>query len=380
MQMIAESIASVKFARFDNARPEYTVSAQLRLCETHFCVLKALHSRADDRTLGDEQALEVLEALAVTKDTQLAFERYATGECRALGNEAWAERLPRAPWKDETLALEHGKLMFISPEGAVDLSSQSRAGMSVLLGLLARERVRAPVVERSVQAFAAGVHVLTDLGLLAPPTGSVEWGDLSRQQPFCGRYGSGRGTVIDRYYLARFLDEVGHHARGRTIEVGTTILTENHKLRHPFPAVTDYKTLDVVPGMGVDICGDIVNHSLLERSSIDTILCFNVLEHCVSPQLVVDNMLRWLAPGGKVLCMVPSVQRVHEAPADYWRLLPSGMEYLFRNFRERELHVYGNLQTTIAALSGLAVEDLCAGALDMVHPDYPVATCIVATK
>lgn len=380
LQVMAESNMSTNLARLQTVKPKYVVSAELRLCGVHFCALKALHSRAAERLIADEHSLAVLESLAVTSDTRAAFEAYVTQAWRPLRQEAWAEQLPRAPWKDETMVLEHGTLIFKRPEGAIDLSAQSRDGVSVLLGLLCRERRLAPGVERSVETFVRKLEMLTELGLVAPPTHCVTWGDLARVEPFCGRYGSGRGTVIDRYYLANFLQTVGHYVHGRTIEVGTTILTENHQLRHPFPDVTEYKTLDLLPGAGVDICGDIADPLLLERESVDSILCFNVLEHCAEPQRVVDNMLRWTAPGGRVLCMVPSVQRIHEAPNDYWRLLPSGMDHLFRNFRERDLHVYGNLQTTLAALSGLAVEDLCSGGLERTHPDYPVATCIVATK
>lgn len=369
-----------KLAPLETVKPRYVVSAELRLCGTHFYALAALHSRAAERLIGNDQAVAVLESLAVTENTRAAFEIYVTNGRRQLCHEDWVDQLPRAPWEEETLVLDHGALTFKGRAGSIDLSSRSRAGVSVLLALLGRERHRAPEVESSVDAFVSTLQMLSNTGLVAPSTGSVKWGDLARAEPFCGRYGGGRGMVIDRYYLARFLETVGHHVSGRTIEVGTTILTENHQLRHPFPAVTEYRTVDVLPGAGVDICGDIADPCLLDRESVNSILCFNVLEHCAEPQRVVDNMLQWTAPGGRVLCMVPSVQRVHEAPNDYWRLLPAGMDHLFRNFRERELYVYGNLQTTIAALSGLAVEDLCAGALDLTHPDYPVATCIVATK
>ena len=45
-----------------------------------------------------------------------------------------------------------------------------------------------------------------------------------------------------------------------------------------------------------------------------------------------------------------------------------------------KLYVYGNPITAIAGYQGIATEELTPEELDAFHPDYPVATCMVAQK
>ena len=53
---------------------------------------------------------------------------------------------------------------------------------------------------------------------------------------------------------------------------------------------------------------------------------------------------------------------------------------MFDSFTRVQLHVYGNLITHTASFYGIACEELNPEELDYTHPDYPVATCIVAEK
>jgi SAM-dependent methyltransferase len=110
------------------------------------------------------------------------------------------------------------------------------------------------------------------------------------------------------------------------------------------------------------------------------VVLFNVLEHCEKPWVVVDNIYRWLKPGGQVFCMVPSAQRVHQVPKDYWRILPDAMDSLFAGFASRKLYVYGNPLTTLAAYMGIAADELSREELDCFEANYPVANCLHAQK
>ena len=56
--------------------------------------------------------------------------------------------------------------------------------------------------------------------LLVPAPGTVDLGDLAVPEPLCGNFGFFRGTVVDRYYLDRFLDRIRHEVVGRVLEVG----------------------------------------------------------------------------------------------------------------------------------------------------------------
>ncbi len=109
-------------------------------------------------------------------------------------------------------------------------------------------------------------------------------------------------------------------------------------------------------------------------------MLFNVLEHCDNPWVVIRNIYSWLRVGGQCFCMVPSTQRLHDAPGDYWRPLPDGMQKLFQDFSHQKLYIYGNPLTVVASFMGISAEELSLEELDDFHPDYPVATCIVAMK
>jgi SAM-dependent methyltransferase len=353
----------------------YACQARLNLTSDGFTADPALHSRRGPIAISAERA-SILEALAVTSDTRAAFSFYSEAEPASM---EMLSHLPPAPWRDVSLELRNGAITYWNPDEPLDSSQCAAGGTSLIRGLLRREGQHTGGTP-GLEAFVAGVVSLGESGLVNPRPGHVSLGHLARREPFCQRFGSSRGTVVDRYYLGKFVSRVQHLVRGRTVEVGTGLLTEDHKLTQAFPNVSEYRTLDLLPGPGVDICGDLNDVGLFAPGSLDSILCFNVLEHCAAPQTAVDNMREWLSPGGRVFCMVPSVQRVHEAPNDFWRPLPAGLEHLFGAFSARWLDVYGNLQATIAALAALAAEDLGPGALDEPHPDYPVASCIVAVK
>jgi SAM-dependent methyltransferase len=60
--------------------------------------------------------------------------------------------------------------------------------------------------------------------------------------------------------------------------------------------------------------------------------CVNVvtLEHVREPACVVSELHRALAPGGRLLLVVPQDWEVHQAPHDYFRYTRHGIDYLLR--------------------------------------------------
>jgi len=61
--------------------------------------------------------------------------------------------------------------------------------------------------------------------------------------------------------------------------------------------------------------------------SFDTVICTNVLEHCVDPFKMMGNLYRLLRPGGTLLLAVPHLAAEH-GPIDLWRFTNMGLEYL----------------------------------------------------
>lgn len=260
----------------------------------------------------------------------------------------------------------------------VDLSSLSRSTGLVLRALADCLGCLLPPPERLDRTELTEVlGLLLRRGVLAPPRGQIDWGDLGRDTPICGHFGYGRGVPVDRHYLGLFLDEIRDQVRGRTLEIGGTATS---RATYGFTNPSSYAVLDIAPGPGVDRVGDVHDATLFPAASFDSIVILNVLEHCRAPWQVARVLHAWLAPAGKVFCVVPGVQRVHRAPADYWRLLPDGLESLFSDFATCDIRRYGNPATALAALMGIPIEEVPDGPLQVNHPDYPVTVGLVASK
>ena len=226
-------------------------------------------------------------------------------------------------------------------------------------------------------SFLTTVSELYTAGLLSPAYGHVEWAAVRRLYPICNRFGFLRGTPVDRYYLQRFLGRVKDRISGVTVEIGGA---RDNPRAFGWTNVTTYTSVNLEPSARIDRVGDANDPGLLVPKSVDCVVALNVLEHCAEPWRVTTNIRTWLREGGRAVCMVPNAQRLHRMPQDYWRPLPDGMRSLFREFSQQEVYQYGNPLTVMASYLGVAAEELTAEELDHCNFDYPVATCIVATK
>ena len=221
----------------------------------------------------------------------------------------------------------------------------------------------------------ARIEALWQLGELAPPFGCNGLGLFTRSEPICTEFGYSRGTPVDRYYLERFLEANTAFIRGQVLDVGSDGFT----LKGFAAGLESITTIDANPDMNPDVIGDVHNRRVFRRASFDCVLLLNVLEHCRRPQVVIDNVQTWLRKGGTLLAAIPNAQRIHAGPVDCWRILPDGCRELCKNWNDVQITTFGNCATSLAALSGLAVEDLVAEIRDYQDARYPVLTCIRAT-
>jgi SAM-dependent methyltransferase len=260
----------------------------------------------------------------------------------------------------------------------VDLTVMSCDGQSAASAMIARYCSGvAEYPELTFEQFTDVVERLFMKGLLTVSIGAINFGDFKRLIPMCFEFGSTRGTPIDRYYLSRFIEKIHPDVVGDALEIGGN--RRNRRL-YNFMQTNSYRAMDLNKRLGVDIIGDAHNAKIVEHGSLDSIIIFNVLEHCEKPWIVIENMYDWLRDGGKVFCMVPTAQRIHGAPSDFWRFLPNAIDSLFAKFPIRKLFIYGNPMTAIASLMGVAAEELSREELDHTNSEYPVATCILAQK
>jgi SAM-dependent methyltransferase len=92
-------------------------------------------------------------------------------------------------------------------------------------------------------------------------------------------------------------------------------------------AVDGFVNLDLFPMPGVDVAADA--HRLPFGDALfQRIECDAVLEHVRSPEQVMAEMLRVLAPGGYLHLVTPFCHPFHEYPKDYRRFTLDGLKEL----------------------------------------------------
>lgn len=142
---------------------------------------------------------------------------------------------------------------------------------------------------------------------------------------------------VARITLDRALDRVwpGLEA-GVVMDVGAKHAP--YRARVP---TTEYLTLDIRPGPGVDIVGDL--HEVpREGESLDTVIATEVLEHCYDPARAVAEIHRLLRPGGVCVLSTRFLFPFHPDPHDYFRFTGEGLAHLFGSFATVEIRPLGN--------------------------------------
>jgi SAM-dependent methyltransferase len=204
----------------------------------------------------------------------------------------------------------------------------------------------------------------------------ARWGNLRREQPFSDRYGTDRGTPVDRALLARFFAAHAPDITGRVLEVRDPGYTRRYGA-----GITDVDIVDIDPtNPRVTVLADLAEPGSLPAGSWDCIVVPQTVQLVADMRSAVANLWRALAPGGVLLVTVPCVARCDPTrpEIDRWRVLPAGLELLLRDGcpgADVTVTLYGNLVTTMAFLLGLAAEELDAGELDRVDASHPVLAC-----
>ena len=87
----------------------------------------------------------------------------------------------------------------------------------------------------------------------------------------------------------------------------------------------------------------------LETSSIDSIICTEVMEHHEKPSELAAEMLRVLKKNGTCFITIPWSARYHYIPYDYYRYTPASINKIFAGFSSVEIESRGTDITSICS-------------------------------
>ncbi len=87
-----------------------------------------------------------------------------------------------------------------------------------------------------------------------------------------------------------------------------------------------------------------------KSNSFDTVVCTEVLEHCICPKTVVNEIHRVVCDGGTVVASTPFLFHVHADPNDYQRFTAAGLQALFAGFANLRIWVFGGRVSVIGDL------------------------------
>jgi hypothetical protein len=207
------------------------------------------------------------------------------------------------------------------------------------------------------------------------------WGNLRRTQPLSSHFGFDRGTPIDRYYLGRFLERHRRDITGDVLEIQSAGTARDFGA-----AVRSIETVDVVASYRPTYVCDLADaDGVIASSRYDCFLLPNTLNHLRRLDACLAQALRVVRPGGVILASAATFVPLTplDDAADYWHLSPAGWgEVAARAWPGCAITVegHGNCLAAIAALHGIAVEELDRDELDEHDPRYPVLVTVACRK
>jgi len=214
---------------------------------------------------------------------------------------------------------------------------------------------------------------------LARRLGRPRWGNLRRTRPFSTRFGFDRGTPIDRFYLERFLAAHAGQIRGDVLEIQCDAYTR--RFGRDLAAV---HTVDINPAFEPTYCCDLAAaDGVIPDDRYDCFLLPNTLYALRDLEGCLKQAARVVRPGGVILASTAVLGPLVDDGPDLWRMPPQGWEEVARRAWpgcEVEIAGHGNCLAAVAALLGLAHEELRGEELAVRDDRYPVLVTLCCRK
>jgi SAM-dependent methyltransferase len=219
-----------------------------------------------------------------------------------------------------------------------------------------------PRVERRLRRYADRVRE------------PVHWGTLRRSDPFDDDGGWGRGVPVDRLLTERFIGRHATDLRGDVLESGQGALAE----RFGGTRVRRIEVLGSTPNPKSTFIADLCEPGALGDRQFDCCLMGEDSGGWTAPRVALAALWRSLAPGGVLLVATPVLGRLR--PGDpqgpgRWCATPAHLaSHVDEACPAGEVSVgsLGGLVTALAALLGLAGDEVRPGDLAADDPRYPV--------
>lgn len=217
------------------------------------------------------------------------------------------------------------------------------------------------------------------------PTGAIDFGDLGRRTPISPVFALDRGLPVDRYYIEQFLASHASDIRGRVLEAGDSRYTRKFGGEH----VTHSDVLHVAPGNpAATIVADLTRADHIPERTFDCIVLTQTLQMIFDVQAALHHVSRILRPGGVFLLTSGGITKIarwegRDPWGEYWHFTSQSVMRLLREFFPAdcvEVRSYGNVLSAVAALYGLAAEDLSRDDLSYHDPDFEVLVAARAIR
>jgi len=207
-------------------------------------------------------------------------------------------------------------------------------------------------------------------------------GLLRRTAPVSDVWGFDRGTPVDRHYIEGFLAAHRDDVRGRVLEVKDSAYIDRFGR-----GVERREVLDIdAANPQATLIADLTDPSAFPEAGFDCFILTQTLHLLWDVRAGARSAHRLLRPGGVLLATAPAVSRISRGAGtegDFWRFTPAAFRKLLEEpFGAGQVTVqsYGNVLAGIAALTGLAREEIPRRRLDVRDEFFPVIVAARAVK
>jgi SAM-dependent methyltransferase len=208
-----------------------------------------------------------------------------------------------------------------------------------------------------------------------------KWGNLRRVRPFSEQFGFERGTPVDRYYLHRFLDRHRELITGRVLE----IQAPGYTLQYGHDLTTS-DSIDIVSNGNAQLtylCDLAKSEGIIPDDTYDCFLLPNTLCVLRDVEGCLRNALRVVRPGGVILATSVALAPLTGDAPDYWHASAAGWREITGRVWpgcDVQIEQHGNCLAAVAAMLGLAHEELEPSELDVYDARYPVMVTVYCRR